>query len=298
MMVEFLDLIYTGFFDFLTWYSQEALDGVNLIEFLSKQIMIYVLLQIAMYFLPFIRKILNVICLPFRWIHVYLHVYEAKIVLDELKEVYEDGEADKSGLNLDSGQIRSSLVSGLDVPDENPGLLMAFNQSSHARRVALAPNRFAIYMLISYIILAPLAFTTGEIFTTQIGSLVHLYFFLGIFGIMMPSMNDWYFIFHSVLISTLNIRPVYIYFSLIVYISFTIDLFWRTNNLFIAIFMGTLSFLVYLAGIVIAHYIAVTGKFGSKFEEAKVFFLPFSPQKELPQNKNDIQFLALEELEV
>ena len=296
-MAEFLDLIYIGFFDFLNWYSQEALDGANLIEFLSKQIMIYILLQIAMYFLPFIRKILNVICLPFRWIHVYLHVYEAKNVLDDLKYENENGEIDESGLNLDSGQIRSSLISGLDVADENPGLLIAFNHSSHARRVALAPNRFAIYMLISYIILAPLAFATGEIFTTQIGSLIHLYFFLGIFGVMMPSMNDWYFMLHSVLISTLDIRPVYIYFSLIVYISFTIDLFWRTGNLFIAIFVGTVSFLGYLAGIVVTHYFAVTGKFGSKFKEAKVFFIPFTSKKELLPDETDIQFLALEELD-
>ncbi|NHJ01625.1 MAG: hypothetical protein EAX86_05750 [Candidatus Heimdallarchaeota archaeon] len=296
--MDLFDIIYMGFVDFLSWYSQEALNGVNLIEFFSKQFMIYILLQIVMYFLPFIRKFLNVICLPFRWIHVYLHVYEAKLIIEELQKQRESGEEDDSGFDLDSGQIRSSLISGLDVSDENPGLLMAFNQLKHAQRVALAPNKFAIFMLISYIILAPLAFATGEVFTTQIGSLVHLYFFLGIFGIMMPSMNDWYFIFHSFLISSLNIRPIWIYFSLIVYICFTIELFWRTGNLFIAIFVSTFIFLFYLFGIVISHYLAVSGKLGSKLKDTKIFFIPYTSQKNFSTEETDIEFLALEDLEI
>ena len=288
-MSTVLDLIALGFLEFLQWYSKEALNGSDFIEFLAKQLFYYVILQMILYVLPFLRKILNLICLPFRWVHVYLHVYAAKQIMQEIQEKKEQGETDEV---LDTGNLRSSLISGLDVADENPGLLMAFNRVDYAKRVALAPNRFGLVMLVGYLAVTPLVFTNGQILSTLLGALVHLYFFLGIFGVVMPSMNDWYFIFHALMVN-LNVKPFFIYNSVLVYVVFTFDHIWRSKDFFMAILVGTIWFLIYLVGLFIISFLAQ----GGKLRNPKIYWVPIKSPKELVSNKTDLEFFSLEDLD-
>ncbi len=289
-MVEILDLIALGFLEFIQWYSNEALSGSNFLEFLAKQLFYYIILQMVLYILPFLRKILNLLCLPFRWVHVYLHIYAAKQIMEEIQETKELNETDEV---LDIGNLRSSLISGLDTADENPGLLMAFNRVEYAKRVALAPNRFGLVMLIGYFIVMPLAFASGQILSTQLGAIIHFYLFLGIFGVMMPSMNDWYFIFHALMIN-LNIHPIWIYNSILVYIVFTFDHIWRFQDFFMAVLIGTIWFLIYLVGLFIVSFLAQ----GGRLRNPKIFWVPIKNPKELLTNKADIEFLSLEDLDL
>jgi hypothetical protein len=91
-MVDILDLLFLGFMEFLNWYTNEALSASDIIEFFAKQFLFYLLLQIVMYLIPLIRKVLNILCLPFRWVHVYLHIYAAKEVLKEIEKKKEEEE--------------------------------------------------------------------------------------------------------------------------------------------------------------------------------------------------------------
>ncbi|MFX0181892.1 MAG: hypothetical protein ACFE95_02320 [Candidatus Hodarchaeota archaeon] len=287
-MVDLLDLLFLGFMEFLNWYTNETLKASDIIEFFTKQFLFYLLLQIVMYLIPFIRKVLNVLCLPFRWVHVYLHVYAAKEVLKEIEKKKEEEEYEEL---IDKVSLRSSLISGIDTPDENPGLLMAFNRLEYAKKVALAPNRLAFIMLFGYLVVTPFAFADGILFSTQ-GAFIHLYLFLGIFGVMMPSMNDWYFIFHALIIN-LNIRPIYFYNSILVYVVFVFDLIWRTNNFFLSIFLSTIWFLIYLTGLFVVGYIAQKRKLGNP----KIYWVPVKYAKKLFSNKSEVEFLSLEDLD-
>jgi hypothetical protein len=230
------------------------------------------------------------ICFPFRWIHVYLHIYAAKQVIEEIEEKKERDEAEKT---LDIGNLRASLISGLDIADENPGLLMAFNRVNYAKKVALAPNKFALIMLLGYFIVTPLAFSEGQIFSSDLGALVHLYLFLGIFGVLMPSTNDWYFIVHTLMINT-QIRPIWIYHSVFVYLIFTFDNIWRYQDFFLAILYGTFWFLVYIIGLFVSSFIAQ----GGKLRNPKIYFVPIKSSREIKANAADIEFLSLEDLDL
>ena len=196
-MVNIVDLLMTGFLDFLGWYASEALDLSNIVQFLGRQFFYYILLQVVFYLFPFLKKILNLICLPFRYLHVYLHINAAREILREIEQKREDGE-DYDDI-LDNGNLRVSLISGVDAYDENPSLLMSFSRPEYARRIAFAPNRLATVMLLGYLIVTPLA--SSDLISAQIGALIHIYLFLGIFGVLMPSMNDFYFYYQSAILA-------------------------------------------------------------------------------------------------
>lgn len=294
-MADFLDLIFIGFDQFIKWYSNVVLGEFKIVDFLVKELIIYLITQILLYLFPVLRKLMNIIYLPFRWIHVYLHVYSAKIILNEIKELKENGDLDDYDPLLDSGTLRSSLISGLDVPDENPGLLMAFNRSEYARKVAFAPRIFGLIMLLAFLIITPLAFTEGQFLSSTYGAYIHFYLCLGIFGVMMPSLNDFYFVLHSFMISSLNLRPIWIYTSVIVYLVVIFDSIWRFHDFTISIFLATILFLLYLFGLFVTAFLAQ----GGKIRNPKIFYVPIKNTKELIQtDTSDIQFLALEDLDV
>ena len=287
-MVELLDLIVQGLGDFIHWYTA-GIQGENLVDFFVKQFSYYLLLQIVLYFLPFLRRILVIFFLPFRWIHVYLHVYTAKQILKEIESRKELGEKEPV---IDTGSLRASLISGIDVSDENPGLLMGFNRFEYARRVAFAPNKLAFAMLLGYLIVTPLIFADTGILSSQVGGMVHLYLFIGIFGVLMPSINDWYFMIHALMIN-LQIRPFWFYNAIIVYVVFTFDTLWRTQNFFLSILLGTLWFVVYVIGLFVVGYIAQ----GGKVKKPVFFWVPTEKPMQKFTKKADMDFLSLEDLD-
>ncbi len=288
-MVELLDLLVNGFGDFINWYTLNVVQGGNIVEFFVKQLSYYILLQLVLYFLPFLRRILMVFFLPFRWIHVYLHVYTAKQILKEIESRKVTNETE---LIIDKGNLRASLVSGLDIPDENPGLLIGFNRFDYAKRVAFAPNKLALVMLLGYLVVTPLIFADTGVISSQVGGLVHLYLFIGIFGVLMPSINDWYFVIHALMIN-MQIRPFWFYNAILVYIVFTFDTLWRTQNFFLSILIGTVWFVLYIMGLFVVGYIAQ----GGNIKKPVIFWFPTKkPHKKLT-TEAAIEFQSIEELD-
>jgi len=157
--------------------------------------------------------------------------------------------------------------------------------------MSVAPNRLATVMLLGYLIVTPLA--SSDLISAQIGALIHIYLFLGIFGVLMPSMNDFYFYYHSLLIN-MNIRPIYFYNSVLVYIMFTFDHFWRTNDFFEAILIGTFYFLTYILGLFLIGYFI----HGIKMKESRIYWVPFKNTKNLLAHDSDPEYLSLEDLDI
>jgi hypothetical protein len=280
------DLIALGVLGFLQWYSGEVLTG-DLLLFFIKQFVMYLLLQLIMYMLPFLQKIVNVVWFPFRALHVFLHIQAARDIYREVEEQYED-EEDLDNL-YDMSRIRSGLATGLGRPDENSITVLSFNRVAYAKRIAFAPSRFGWVMFMGYLVVVPLALVS-DTFTTTAGALLHFYFFVGIFGVMMPSISDWYFVIHTIMLN-LNLRSVYLFNAVLVHVVFTIDAFWRFQDFFLAVIVGTLMFFLYLIGLFTTAVLAQR----SQVRLGDIFVLPFRSSKEMTPTVSDLEFFELED---
>ncbi|WP_455141170.1 hypothetical protein [Candidatus Hodarchaeum mangrovi] len=283
-----IDLILEGFLDFLVWYAGE-LSGPDIILIVSHQVSYYIILQLILILFPFIKRLLNYLFFPFRWIHVYFHITAAKEILNELEKKKEQEDLDPL---LDSANLRASLISGLDIPDENPGLLLSLNRLEHAKRVVFAPSRFALIAFIAYLLVSPILLS-NQIVSTQLGALIHLYFFIGIFSVLMPSINDYYFLFHTLLLE-MNIPSKYFYMSIIVYIIVIFDTVWRTTDFFLSVLIGTIFFIAYLIGLFIIGYLGQI----RKGKNSAIYWLPLKSLRELISKESEIDFLSIEDLDL
>ncbi len=286
-MSTIIDLVFLGFLGFFEWYSGEVLNGPDLILFFLKQLVMYILLQMVIYVVPFLQKIVNVLWFPFRALHVYLHVHTAKEIYQELAQKYED-EEELDDL-LDVSRVRSSLATGLGRPDENSILVASFNRVDYAKRVAFAPSRFGWVMFVGYLVIAPLALV-NNMFTTTMGALLHFYFFMGIFGVMMPNVSDWYFVIHTIMLN-MHLRPIFLFNAVLVHIIFTLDSFWRTENFFLAVVVGTVMFLIYLIGLFGVTLLVQRGK----LRLPDIFVVPFKSGKELSPTISDVEFFDMDD---
>ncbi|MHA2164788.1 MAG: hypothetical protein ACXAAT_02890, partial [Candidatus Hodarchaeales archaeon] len=188
----------------------------------------------------------------FRWIHLHLHMTTAKGIFNETNG-WNKQENHKELLG--KNKTGASLITGVDITDKYPGLLMSFSKFDFARRVAFAPNKLAFSMVIGYFIVTPFLLTESSIFSPLIGAIFHLYLFVGIFGILMPSFNDWYFMIQTLTMNT-QLKPIWYYNSLLVYLIFTFDALIRTQNFFLSILIGTIWFGLYIVGLFVIGYLA------------------------------------------
>ena len=109
----------------------------------------------------------------------------------------------------------------------------------------------------------------------------------------MPSINDWYFVIHSLMIN-MQLRPVWLYNSILVYLVFTFDSIWRTQNFFLSILLGTIWFVVYIVGLFLVGYMAKKGT----MKKSTIFWLPVEKTvNKIPQNIG-LDFLSLEDIDL
>ena len=291
-MSTLIDLIALGFLGFFQWYAQEVLDPRDLILFFIRQLFLYLLMQLIMYVLPFLRRITNFIWFPFRFLHVYLHIFTAKELARNLDHKEEEDE-DLDNI-FDQHIVRSSYVTGLGRNDENSMLIASFNRIGYAYKVALAPSRFGWILLVGYLIVSPLALVTPltHVFSTTAGAALHFYFFVGIFGVMMPTLNDWLFVINNIILN-LNVRPIFLFNGVLVFSLFTLDSFWRTQDFLIAILVGTVMFIGYLWGLLMVALLALRGK----LRHPQIFFVPFKSRKGTPVSSTETEFHDLDEYE-
>jgi len=108
----------------------------------------------------------------------------------------------------------------------------------------------------------------------------------------MPSINDWYFMIHALMIN-LQIRPIWFYNAVLIYIVFTFDTLWRTQNFFLSVLLGTTWFVIYIIGLFVVGYIAQ----GGKMTKPDLFWVPTEKPIKKMVKKVDIDFLSLEDLD-
>jgi hypothetical protein len=268
-------------FELLDLYSNFTFIMKIIIEFIIKYIVCYILLQTIFYFIPFIKRILNVLFLPFRWVHVYCHIYHVKQIL---KEITTKDKKMRSEFLMDDRRLFISLMVGLDRIDNNLNSLITCKRFKYAKQVVFSLNKLAFISFLGYLAITPLILAKQSGISSQIEDFIHLYFFVGIFGILMPSFNDWYIVIRP-RINNLELDPKWVNLAIIVYIVFTLDILWRTYNFLLAILWGTIWFLMYIFGLFITISLARSGN----KHILKFFGLPFETSRKNSELNSDTE---------
>jgi hypothetical protein len=250
--VDIIVEVFRGGFEFSKLYTIFTFNMGSIINFLITHLVGYILLQTVLYIIPFFKRILDILFFPFRWVHVYYHIFNAKQLV---KEIYFDYDTKKLESILGDKDLCANLIDGVDIEDKNLKYLITFHRTKYARQVVYSLTKLALLLFLGYLAVTPIILANPSGISSQTRALIHFYFFIGIFGVLMPSFNDWYSAFHP-LINTLELHPKWINLSIIVYIVFTLDFLWRTHNFILAIYWGTAWFIIFILGLFITASLA------------------------------------------
>jgi hypothetical protein len=299
MALDVIQIFVIAIYGLLKVYEQWLLIPIPPLEYLIRLFLFYWFLQFLLGMVPWLEKIVYQLCFPFRWLHVFFHVRAAKQVTEEVEKLRKESDESYDKL-LDTSNLRATLVSGLDTADENPGLVLGINRLHHARLIAFAPFRFAlvtaaVFVLVTFVYMYAPIDPLKKVFELPV-LVSHFYFYIGIFGVLFPSRNDMFYYYHAALIN-LSVRPIWLYWSLGVYVLVILEILWRTEDFFISLLIATIAFHLYILGLFSVAIFAV----GRKASPSEIFFFPFERMrdwKNMQEEGADLPFMALEDLDL
>lgn len=235
VLIEYIELVLLtllgGFFD---WYNNQIHFNFDFmifkISFLEIPIprfifqfpnallflfLIFIIVQALLIILPsWVEKAVNGACFPFTALHAYAHIQTAK------------------ELQSDIAQTRGTIISRLDDQTkqrnifvrtyyrvsfggwrpESTSIFIGCNTIKDTMAVAMAPLRAGVVVFLFYMfVISPLASLMG-----LVGLLLHMYFSVAIFGVLMPNSADYKSIYLAMMEAGL-IPKWTIYYSLAVF---------------------------------------------------------------------------------
>ncbi|MFX1513530.1 MAG: hypothetical protein ACFFCQ_13175 [Promethearchaeota archaeon] len=252
-MFNLIDVILVLFLaSFLEWYRNTFLTGFTQFPtFFLSIILTYIVIQLFFIILPPLRKLMIILAFPFHYMHVWLHVDAARRLSKQKKE---DITKKQASINLrtqwwgkDNALISLEVYTRLDT-----------------FKIASAPFIGAFSLLLFIILSSPILARSG-----LVGLLIHIYLIFCCFGVALPSLSDYSYIFQGVRTQSSSIAPgyflwVYFIFAISGYITLK-----RTDSPISAFFDGTIFSVIYLVGLLI---IAVIFKPQSENETTKLHF--------------------------
>jgi len=160
---------------------------LNFFSFILSSILLGMFMQAVFSIVPWLKSIFDGMMFPFRIIHVWLHIDQARKVIKK-----------RNNSNLSDGlpplRLTTFLSSGLDQKEEKPGLVITgMCTPKEAASIANAPLKGVIVLLLLLTLLTP--FLRGSF----AGSLVHLYISLGVATTSWPSTSDYQFTYNMFL---------------------------------------------------------------------------------------------------
>ncbi|MHA2325474.1 MAG: hypothetical protein ACXACB_08740 [Promethearchaeota archaeon] len=197
---------------------------LNILSYIISAIMLALFMQAVFMMLPPLKSIVDSIMFPFRIIHVWLHVQEARKIIEENRA--------KGTLRSDSLQFASYFATGLTMKEEKTGMaLTGMCKPREASRIASAPLKGALVLLLGLVLLTPF------LRTSFIGKLIHLYIFIGIATASFPSASDYKFTYNMVLVN-FSISAPWILLPVAAFVASFIIVISFTGNIIFAIIWG------------------------------------------------------------
>ena len=200
-MTSIIDVVFQSFFSNWTdWYDSFFLQGVNNApRTLYSFTMSYLVIQLFFYILPPLKKLMMVLGAPFRYIHVWLHVDTARNI-----------EFKKYGIMKKTPNLGG--VWGDNGTNDLAPLLHTFFDTKDALRIASAPLKGAIALLLFLFLSSPIFAAMGII-----GTVIHIYFLFCCFGIAFPSIGDYSFLVKGKTAKPMDISPGYVLWSYFIF---------------------------------------------------------------------------------
>ncbi|MHA2027787.1 MAG: hypothetical protein ACW99Q_00240, partial [Candidatus Kariarchaeaceae archaeon] len=162
---------------------------LNILSYLVSAILLALFMQVVFALLPPVRAIVDTIMVPFRIIHIWLHIQAARDIID------------KRNLSGDKKNFSLSFVSffstGFGTKSEQSAIaLNGLCSPKEASRIANAPLKGTLVLLLMLTLLTPL------LRTTFIGKLIHLYIFIGVVTTSFPSGSDYKYTYNMLLMNS------------------------------------------------------------------------------------------------
>ncbi len=250
---DLLGLLFRGIVvEFTSMYANTFMKPTNVFIQLFLLFFLYLLIQVAMHYLPLIDKIIKFVIYPFSLLHLHVHVRVAVYLSQRRMRQYQSWRdlALLNGLALPH-ELQAELLERTHVRPmigwmhgkygESTRLFLRAGNYTDTFLVAFSP---ALVALVFFIVIIPirmifLAHATDEVTRT----LIHAYFSLAVFGGLMPSLDDFKMVSYAgmrdrrtplwVVIGTVFLG---VQAALVIFVAF--------NDMLVAIIIGTLTTLV------------------------------------------------------
>lgn len=162
---------------------------LNILSYLMSAILLALFMQAVFALLPPLKAFIDTIMVPFRVIHIWLHMQAARDIINKRK------------LSGDMENFSLSFVSffstGFGTKAESPAIaLSGICSPKEASRIANAPLKGALTFLVMLLLLTPI------LRTTFIGKLIHLYIFIGVVTTSFPSGSDYKYTYNMLLMNS------------------------------------------------------------------------------------------------
>ena len=162
---------------------------LNILSYLVSAILLALFMQVLFAILPPVRAIVDTIMVPFRIIHIWLHIQTARDVIEKRKL-----SGDKKNFSL---SFVSLFSTGFGTKSEQSAIaLNGLCSPKEASRIANAPLKGTLVLLLMLTLLTPL------LRTTFIGKLIHLYIFIGVVTTSFPSGSDYKYTYNMLLMNS------------------------------------------------------------------------------------------------
>ncbi|MFW9995639.1 MAG: hypothetical protein ACFFD4_26610 [Candidatus Odinarchaeota archaeon] len=166
---------------------------LNFLSYILSAILLALFMQVIFAIFPVLKTIADTIMFPFRMLHVWLHVQEARKIIMERQST-----SDSSGNPL---KFLSYYSTGFGVKAEKSGIaLSGICTPREASKIANAPLKGVLVLLLLLTLLTPFLRISFA------GKLVHLYIFIGIATSSFPSASDYKFTYNMLLLNA-SINP-------------------------------------------------------------------------------------------
>ncbi len=230
----------------MEWYQNNIVAGFTRFPYLLlSMVFTYVFIQILFLLIPPLRKLMLILALPFRYMHVWLHVDAAKKVNKQ-----KNGDNNKT--------VTISLWTQLKGKDCAQISLEAYSTRA-ALKIASAPLKGAIALLLFIILSSPILARLG-----LLGLLIHIYLIFSCFGVAWPSFSDYSFVYQGAMIHPDSFSPGYllwIYFIFAISGYITLN---RTGSAVSALMDGLIWSIIYLVGFLVLTKVLKQGNVNIK----------------------------------
>ncbi|MFX1254352.1 MAG: hypothetical protein ACFFCZ_22260 [Promethearchaeota archaeon] len=214
----------------LEWYAQTFMVLISpemLLMQLELLIIIYLVLQVLSFLFPVVKRLITTIFLPFRLLHVWLHLEAAK-KLDLYSSEPEETLVLTRFFTSVTGDDRVSL--GIKAP----------KNTKDAYRIATAPTKGALILIALSFVISPILLIFG-----LLGFFIHLYILFGALTTLWSDGKDYLFVY-QIALTNADLSPRYLAWVVPVFVVSFMSTLATTYDLFRGFLAGVGFTIFYL----------------------------------------------------